>query len=123
MSPKRYLIAIPVAALDAAGTKLPSTLIDDWSNRVAKALTEWFGGATILAAPGASAAVQGETEREQRLVLAACDSRETFLAQRADVFALAAEVRRALSQETVLVLAFDSESFLVEDDAGPAGRA
>jgi hypothetical protein len=112
---KTYLVGLPVAALDAEGEQLPRSVVSEWSARVAEALTEWFGGATILPASGTSAVVGGEPEPGQKLVLAACDSRQAFLARRAQVLGLAEELRQALRQESVLVLAFASDSFLVEE--------
>jgi hypothetical protein len=112
---KTYLVGLPIAALDAEGEQLPRSAVREWSARVAEALTEWFGGATILPAQGTSAVVDGEAEQGQKLVLAACDSRQAFLARRGQVLGLAEELRQALRQESVLVLAFASDSFLVEE--------
>jgi hypothetical protein len=115
---KGYLVGLPIAALDAGGGRLPPSAVSEWSARVAEALTGWFGGATILPAQGTSVVVGGETEQGQRLVLAACDSRDAYLARRTEIFELAEELRRALRQDSVLVLAFASDSFIVEKGAG-----
>jgi hypothetical protein len=117
MSEKRYLVALPVASLDRGGRPLDEGRVREWTERAQKELTRLFGGATVLPAPGSSAASGGATEPGQALVLAVCDSSEAFLARRPDVHRLAEAVKEGLDQETALVLGFASDSFLVEDEA------
>ena len=112
---KRYLVALPIASLDRHQRPLPEARVREWTDRVQKELTRLFGGATALPAPGSSAPSEGVTERGQVLVLCACDDREAFLQRRAEVHALAEQVKAGLDQETALVLGFVSDSFLVED--------
>jgi hypothetical protein len=107
-------VALPVPALDRAGRPLPEDRQREWTGRVQQELTRLFGGATVLPAPGASAATGGAAEEGQALVLCACDDREAFLARRGEVEALAEQLREALDQESALVLGFASDSFLVE---------
>ena len=112
---KAYLVALPIASLDRHGRALDDERVREWTRRAVGELTECFGGATQLPAPGSSAVVDGRPERGQALVLAACDTRARFLEQRDRLRAFALELKRALDQETVLVLAFASDSFLVEE--------
>ena len=122
LTPKNYVVGLPVASLDEDGNPLPEALVKEWSGRVAGALTDWFGGATVLQAPGASAVVDGIAERGQLLVLAACGDRADFLARQAEVVELAENLRSALRQETVLILAFASDSTLIGQVSGQAHR-
>jgi len=117
MTDKRYLVALPVSSLDREGRPLPEGRVREWSERAQKEMTRLFGGATVLAAPGSSAVVDGATERGQALVISVCDDRESFLRRRADVHRLAEDVKAGLDQETALVLGFASDSFLIEDEA------
>ena len=116
MTEKRYLVALPVASLDRGGRPLPAERVREWTERAQKEMTRLFGGATVLPAPGSSAASGGATERGQALVLTVCDDRDAFLARRKDVKRLAEALKDALDQETALVLGFASDSFLVEDE-------
>ena len=117
MAEKRYLVALPVAALDREGRPLPQDRVDEWTRRAQREMTQLFGGATVLPAPGSSAVAEGKTEAGQALVLSVCDDRDAFLARRRDVHRLAEAIKEALDQETALVLGFASDSFLVEDEA------
>ena len=53
-------------------------------------------------------------EAGQVLVVSACDSREEFLARRDRIEAFVARMGEELNQDAVFVLAFDSDSFLIE---------
>ena len=114
---KTYVVALPIAALDRHRRPLDDELVSEWTRRAVRELTECFGGATLLPAPGSSAVVDGQPERGQAVVLAACDTRERFLESRARLRAFCLELKRGLDQETVLVLAFASDSFLIEERA------
>ena len=117
MTEKRYLVALPVAALDREGRALDERRVREWTERAQREMTRLFGGATVLAAPGASAVVDGKTERGQALVISVCDGRDVFLSHREEVKRLAEALKDGLDQETALVLGFASDSFLVEDEA------
>ncbi len=117
MTEKRYLVALPVAVLDRDGRALDERRVREWTERAQDEMTRLFGGATVLAAPGSSAVVEGTTERGQALVIAVCDGRDAFLVRRAEVKRLAESLKDGLDQETALVLGFASDSFLVEDEA------
>ena len=112
---KAYVVAIPIGTLDREGRPLDEDRVGDWTRRTVRELTECFGGATLLPAPGSSAVVDGRPERGQAVALAACGRREDFLEKRARLRAFAVALKDGLAQETVLVLAFASDSFLVEE--------
>ena len=117
---KRYLVAIPVPSLDIKGTPLKKGEIEKWVRRTLEELTACFGGATPVAAPGTNV-LDGELlyEKDQVVVMSACDSRKDFLRYRKRIEAFAEEMRRDLRQYAVCVLACPSDSFLVESTAGP----
>jgi hypothetical protein len=122
---KRYLVAIPVPSLDREGEPLNENEIREWTRRVLDELTVCFGGATPIPAPGTNV-VQGPSgdmvtlfEGGQVLVLSACDSRGAFIRKRKRIVAFAARMADALRQEAVFVLAFPSDSFLVEGAIRP----
>jgi hypothetical protein len=117
---KAYLVAIPVPSLDREGERLDKKAIREWTRRVLDELTVCFGGATPIPAPGTNV-VLGPSgnmvtlfEGGQVLVLSACDSRAEFIRKRERIEAFAARMADALRQEAVFVLAFPSDSFLVE---------
>ena len=114
---KAYVVALPIASLDRHGRALDAGRVGEWTRRAVGLLTECFGGATLLPAPGSSAVVDGKAERGQAVVLAACDTRERFLESRGRVREFCLELKAALDQETVLVLGFASDSFLIEERA------
>ena len=117
---KRYLVGIPIPALDQAGRRLGAAEIEGWKKRAKRELTACFGGATPIPAPGVNI-VEGPAgkpltlyEEGQVLVLSGCGSREEFLAMRPRIERFAGEMAEALRQQAVFVLAFPSDSFLVE---------
>ena len=122
---KSYLVAIPVPSLDRNGEPLEKKEIDEWTRRVLDVLTACFGGATPVPAPGTNV-VQGSDgrmvtlfESGQVLVVSACESRAVFLRKRRRIETLAARMADRLRQEAVFVLAFPSDSFLVEGAIRP----
>ena len=50
--------------------------------------------------------------------MSACDSREEFLANRNRIEAFVTRMGEELNQDAVFVLAFDSDSFLIELEEG-----
>ena len=78
-------------------------------------LTRCFGGATSILAPGDNI-VDGKIlyERGQILVVSACDSRQAFVANRDRIQLFAERMGKALRQYAVFVLAFPSDSCLIE---------
>ena len=119
---KAYLVAIPVPSLDISGSPLDRGEIDKWVKKALNELTECFGGAMPMAAPGTNM-LEGQIlyEKDQVVVVSACDSREEFLQKRSRIEAFAKEMRRDLRQHSVFVLACPSDSFLVEISSRPEG--
>ncbi len=118
---KRYLVAVPVPVLDKYGRQLSGGDVQRWVTLAQEELTECFGGATAVPAPGTNI-VGGRIlyEAEQTLVVSACDSREDFLARRDRIEAFVTRMGEELNQDSVFVLAFDSDSFLIElEEGGP----
>ena len=116
ISEKKYLVAIPVPSLDRKGRAISQSEVDKWSRRTQEELTRCFGGATPLPAPGTN--IVGRKvlyEEGQVLVLSGCcEDREQFLRKRERIEAFAEAMARALDQHSVFVLAFASDSFLIE---------
>ena len=115
ISEKAYLVAIPVPSLDRRGRAISPSKVEEWSRKAQMELTKCFGGATPLPAP-ATNIVDGKVlfEEGQILVLSGCDNREEFRRNRESIKAFAEEMGRALDQHAVFVLAFASDSFLIE---------
>ncbi len=112
---KPYVVAIPVPSLNRQGHELGPAEIQHWGKVAEKELTACFGGATSLRAPGTN--IVGSKvlyEAGQFLVVAGCDNREQFLAKRQRIAAFVEGMGEALDQAAVFVLAFDSDSFLIE---------
>ena len=116
---KRYLVAVPVPFLDGRGRELSGSAVERWVTLAQQELTECFGGATAVPAPGTNI-VGGKVlyEAGQTLVVSACDSREEFLARRDRIEAFVTRMGEELNQDAVFVLAFDSDSFLIELEEG-----
>jgi hypothetical protein len=110
-----YLVGIPIPYLDRRGKRLRPALVRTWIEKAAVELTGCFGGATPVPAPGVNV-VDGKVlyEKGQILVLSACGSREVFLPHRERIAAQAERMGEALDQDAVFVLAFPSDSFLIE---------
>lgn len=120
VSARRYLVGVPIPCLDADGRALPTPDVAEWTRRAMDELTACFGGATPVPAPGTNV-VQGPTgemqtlfEEGQVLVLSACRSRAEFVKVRERLVAFAERLAGALRQEAVFILAFPSDSLLVE---------
>ena len=110
------MVGIPIPSQDRAGRPLGKELVEDWTTRAQLLLTECFGGATPIPAPARNKV--GERvifEEGQVLVLSACRNREAFRAKEARIARFAQEMKEALDQYAVIVLAFPSDSFLIAD--------
>ena len=106
-------MAVPVPFLDRGGRALAEDNVQRW---VALAR------ATAVPAPGTNI-VGGKVlyEAGQVLVVSACDSRDEFLGHRERIEAFVNRMGDALDQDAVFVLAFDSDSFLIElEEGGPS---
>lgn len=116
---KRYLAAVPVPFLDRRGRELSESKVQRWVALAQQELTQCFGGATAVPAPGTNI-VGGRIlyEAGQVLVMSACDRREEFLAHRHRIEGFVIRMGEDLDQDAVFVLAFDSDSFLIELEEG-----
>lgn len=115
LTAKSYLVGIPVPYLDRNGQKLDRSLTATWTKKTLLELTECFGGATPLSAPATNRV--GENilfEEGQTLVLSGCDDRDEYLLKRDRIQEFAERMGVALNQYSVFVLAFPSDSFLLE---------
>lgn len=127
-SDKRYLVGIPIPSLDMRGQHLDASEVETWTKKALDELTACFGGATPIPAPGTNvilnAAGQLQTlyEHGQTLVLSACSNRKEFKSKRSRIKRLAEQMARALRQHAVFVLAFPSDSFLVELTESPSSQ-
>lgn len=109
------MVAIPIPSLNLHGGALAPDAIEEWVKRAEREFTACFGGATSLRAPGTNI-VGGKVlyEAGQVLVVSGCNNRAEFLRHRDRIDAFATEMGDQLDQAAVFVLAFDSDSFLVE---------
>ena len=119
---KPYVVAIPIPSLDDEGEPLSTEEIDAWVKNALRELTECFGGAMPIPAPGMNV-LDGTLlyEKNQVVVMAGCDSRDDFLLKKNRLEAFAVKMGRRLRQRYVFVLGVPSDSFLVEIDSGPEG--
>jgi hypothetical protein len=116
---KPYLIAIPIPSLDRIGNAITKRKREKWIRIAQKELTQYFGGATAVPAPGTNI-VEGKIlyEQGQILVLAACGDRAEFMAKRRGIEALIQLMGAELKQDSVFLLAFSSDSVLIEMPKG-----
>ena len=92
-----------------------------WTRRASKELTDCFGGSTPVPAPGTNV-LEGRVlyEKGQVLVVSGCDDRREFLKHRARLQSFVKCMGEELDQAWVFVLAFPSDSFLLEvEEPGP----
>ena len=115
----RYLVAIPIPFLDRNGGQLNSQEVEEWTQRATMELRKCFGGATPHPSAG-QYLLAGKVlyEKGQTLVMSACGNRDKFLAKRDRIQTFADRMAKALNQESVFVLAYQSDSFIIEYSAG-----
>lgn len=120
---KNYLVGIPIPYLDRHGRRLEASRTERWTHEALQELTECFGGATPIPAPGRNI-VEGTVlhEEGQTLILGGCDDRDDFLRKRDRIQLFAEKMGHALNQYAVFVLAFPSDSFLIELTVIPKRR-
>ena len=115
-----YMVGIPIPYLDRRGNPLAKREVTAWRQKAEQLLTECFGGVTRLAAPGLNQVrTPGEGrltlfEKGQILLLSGCAHRPAFLLHRDRIEKFVKRMGQALDQQDVFVLAFDSDSFLIE---------
>ena len=116
----KYLVAIPIPFLDRNGAQLNSQEVEDWTRKATRELSQCFGGATSVPSPGLYNNLAGKVlyeEKGQILVMSACGDRDEYLAKRDHIQTFADRMAEALNQESIFVLAFPSDSFLIEYSA------
>ena len=112
----RYRVGIPIPFLDRNGRKLNSRAVETWTRRAELELSECFGGATTLVPSPGINILGGKVlyGKGQTLVMSACGDRDEYLAKRDRIQTFADRMAEALKQESVFVLAFSSDSFVIE---------
>ena len=116
----RYLVEIPIPYVDRRGRVLDRRKRLRWQRRVETVLTQCFGGFTPAKAPAmnrvrtASGAWMTLTEKGQVVLRSACSNRDTFLAHRERLIDLIVRMGEELDQGDVFILAYDSDSLLIE---------
>lgn len=118
---KSYVVAIPIPSLDQGGKQLGRKLRQKWERKVQKELTECFGGALRYRSPGTfilpdpvTGKIRTYMEKGQVLILSGCDNRDEYLMKKQRIETLAVAMGNGLNQAAVFVLAFSSDSFLIE---------
>jgi len=109
------MVAIPVPFLDRHGKELNKRQMQKWVRLAEKELTDCFGGATPIPSAGTNI-IEGQIvyEEGQTLVCSACENRKEFLKQRNRIAAFVERMGNELDQHSVFVIAFPSDSFLIE---------
>ena len=116
----RYLVEIPIPYVDRRGRTLDRRKRLRWQRKVESVLTECFGGFTPARAPAmnrvqtAGGRMITLTEKGQVLLRSACSGRAAFLAHRERLVDLVVSMGEDLDQADVFILAYDSDSLLIE---------
>jgi hypothetical protein len=116
----RYLVEIPIPYVDRKGRTLDRRKRLRWQRRIEAVLTECFGGFTAAKAPAmnrvqtAGGSWMTLTERGQVVLRSACRDRAAFLAHRKRLVNLVVRMGEQLNQADVFILAYDSDSLLIE---------
>src|SRR2546428_13157257 len=116
----RYLVEIPIPSVDRRGRALDRRKRLRWRRRIEAVLTECFGGFTPAKAPAmnrvqrAGGSWMTLTERSQGVLRSACYDRDAFLAPRERLVGLVVRMGEELEQADVFILAYDSDSLLIE---------
>ncbi len=118
---KNYVVAIPIPFLDKSGKQLDEKLRQKWERRIQNGLTECFGGAVQYRSPGTfilpdprTGKIRSYMEKGQVLIMSGCDDRDEYLMKKQRIENLAVAMGKGLNQAAVFVLAFSSDSFLIE---------
>jgi hypothetical protein len=107
--------------LDKREKRLNRRLRQKWERKVQNELTECFGGAVRYRSPGTfilpdplTGKVRSYVEKDQVLIVSGCDDRDAYLAKKERIQNLVVEMGKDLNQAAVVVLAFPSDSYLIE---------
>lgn len=112
-----YLVALVMPSLGRAGSRQLSQALQNRAMALAVKLFEkWFGGATPMRVPpgGVVRMLDGSVlfDHDQTLVVSGT-TRKEFRKRRKEMERVAAQVGKMLGQESVAVIAFPSDSFIV----------
>lgn len=116
----RYLVEIPIPYVDRRGRALDRRKRLRWQRRIEVLLTECFDGFTPAKARAMNRVQKADgswmtlTERGQVVLRSACSGRDAFLAQRERLVDLVVRMGEDLDQADVFILAYDSDSLLIE---------
>ena len=116
----RYLVEIPIPHVDRRGHRLDRRKTLRWRRRVEAVLTECFGGFTPAKAPALNRVQTAGgrwitlSEKGQILLRSACSDRKAFLVHRDRLVDLVVRMGEDLDQADVFILAYDSDSLLIE---------
>ena len=116
----RYLIEIPIPYVDKHGRKLDDRKRSNWRRELGALLTDCFGGFTpgkalalnrVQAADGRWVTL---SEKGQVVLRSACADRDAFLQHRDRLVDLVVRMGEDLNQADVFILAYPSDSLLIE---------
>ena len=116
----KYLIEIPIPYVDRQGKRVNNRKRAQWRHTLESLLTECFGGFTPGKAPALNRvrAANGQwltlSEKGQVVLRSACSNREEFLRHRDRLVDLVVQMGEALNQADVFILAYASDSLLIE---------
>ena len=116
----KYLIEIPIPYVDKRGRKLDDRRKSPWRRRLEVLLTECFRGFTPGKAPAFNRIQTADgkwvtlTEKGQVVLRSACADREAFLQHRDRLVDLDVRMGEDLNQADVFILAYPSDSLLIE---------
>jgi hypothetical protein len=116
----RYLVEIPIPYVDRKGRVVDRRKRLQWQGRIGEALTECFGGFTPAKAPAMNRVRTAGgrwitlSEKGQFLLRSACADREAFLQHRKRLVDLVVRMGEELNQADVFILAYASDSLLIE---------
>lgn len=116
----RYLIEIPIPYVDKYGAILSKTKRSRWRRQLGELLTECFGGFTPGKAPAMNRVQTADgkwitlAEKGQVVLRSACPNRAAFLRHRDRLVDFVVRMGEDLNQADVFILAYRSDSLLIE---------
>ena len=116
----KYLVEIPIPTVDKRGRKLNDRKRLRWRREIETLLTDCFGGFTPGRAPALNRvqAADGKwvtlSEKGQIVLRSACADRDAFFQHRDRLVDLLVRMGEALNQADVFILAYPSDSLLIE---------
>lgn len=116
----KYLIEIPIPYVDKHGRTLDERRRSPWRRKLEVLLTDCFGGFTPGKAPALNRIQRADgkwvtlAEKGQVVLRSACADREAFLQHRDRLVDLVVRMGEDLNQADVFILAYPSDSLLIE---------